>query len=203
MRELNECKTEIFRRSEQKIKKRKKQRSSVIAFCIMLFISLTVLWVTDFTELSSEKYKDNEAPHITRPDTTVKPNPPPPEATLSIVSAQITYPNNINNEAITLSQQDKIYGLYSFITDLFISAKEDTFLSGSSELNDGDNEGVNCGGNGNAARYTVRFIFSNGIEKEYILINDMLYDNSKNIIKLSEAQLTELLGTIDTNNLKE
>ncbi len=193
MRELNECKAEIFRRSEQKIKERKKKHMNFIAFCVILCISLTALSAIDLTLLSSEKNKDTENTHTTHYDTDI--SSPLPEATISIVGAQITYPHNINNETITVSQQDKIYGLYRFIEDSFISAKEDAFLSGSSELND---ENVNCGGNGNAARYTVRFIFSNGIEKEYMLIDDMLYGNPNNRIQLSEEQLNILLNILDT-----
>lgn len=193
MRELNECKAEIFRRSEQKIKERKKKHMNFIAFCVILCISLTALSAIDLTLLSSEKNKDTEKTHTTQYDTDI--SSPLPEATISIVGAQITYPHNINNETITVSQQDKIYGLYRFIEDSFISAKEDAFLSGSSELND---ENVNCGGNGNAARYTVRFIFSNGIEKEYMLIDDMLYGNPNNRIQLSEEQLNTLLNILDT-----
>lgn len=43
MRELNECRAEIFRRSEKRIRDRKRRRALVTAVCIPLCLMLTVL----------------------------------------------------------------------------------------------------------------------------------------------------------------
>ena len=46
MRELNECKAEVFRRSENRIKERKKNRNRILALCIPLCLILTVMSIT-------------------------------------------------------------------------------------------------------------------------------------------------------------
>lgn len=43
MRELNECTAEVFRRSEMRIKERRKKNKRILAFCIPLCF-VTVLW---------------------------------------------------------------------------------------------------------------------------------------------------------------
>jgi len=47
MRELNECKAEVFRRSEQRIKERRKRRR-ILALCMPLCVIIAVLSVTVF-----------------------------------------------------------------------------------------------------------------------------------------------------------
>ena len=42
MREINECTAEVFRRSEKRIKERKRNRNRILAFCIPLCLIVTV-----------------------------------------------------------------------------------------------------------------------------------------------------------------
>ena len=42
MREINECTAEVFRRSEKRIKERKRNRNRLLAFCIPLCLIVTV-----------------------------------------------------------------------------------------------------------------------------------------------------------------
>jgi len=42
MREINECTAEVFRRSENRIKERKRNRNRILAFCIPLCLIVTV-----------------------------------------------------------------------------------------------------------------------------------------------------------------
>ena len=46
MRELNECKAEVFRRSDNRIKERRRSFNRVLAFCIPLCLMLTIFSVT-------------------------------------------------------------------------------------------------------------------------------------------------------------
>ena len=46
MREINECTAEVFRRSENRIKERKRNRNRILALCIPLCLILTVWSVT-------------------------------------------------------------------------------------------------------------------------------------------------------------
>lgn len=42
MREINECTAEVFRRSEKRIKERKRNRNRILAFCVPLCLIVTV-----------------------------------------------------------------------------------------------------------------------------------------------------------------
>ena len=42
MREINECTAEVFRRSEKRIKERKRNRNRILMCCIPLLICITV-----------------------------------------------------------------------------------------------------------------------------------------------------------------
>ena len=46
MRELNECRAEVFRRSEKRIKERKRNRNRILMMCIPLCLIITVWSVT-------------------------------------------------------------------------------------------------------------------------------------------------------------
>jgi len=42
MRELNECKAEVFRRSDNRIKERRRKFNRVLALCVPLCLILTI-----------------------------------------------------------------------------------------------------------------------------------------------------------------
>ena len=46
MRDLKECQAEVFRRSEEKIKARRKTRNRILAACIPLFLTISI-WSMD------------------------------------------------------------------------------------------------------------------------------------------------------------
>lgn len=52
MRNLNECRAEVFRRSENRIKERKKRRNRMLACCIPLVLCVTVLVSTGLLDRS-------------------------------------------------------------------------------------------------------------------------------------------------------
>ena len=62
MRELNECKAEVFRRSESRIQERKKIRNRVLAWCIPLCLIGTIWSVTILPAMPSQERKNEAAP---------------------------------------------------------------------------------------------------------------------------------------------
>ena len=46
MRELNECKAEVFRRSDNRIKERRRKFNRVLALCVPLCLILTIFSIT-------------------------------------------------------------------------------------------------------------------------------------------------------------
>ena len=68
MRELNECKAEVFRRSENRIKERKRNRNRILAMCIPLCLIITVCSVTilpDMMPKGKNNAANETADHIT------------------------------------------------------------------------------------------------------------------------------------------
>ena len=69
MREINECTAEVFRRSENRIKERKRKRNRILAMCIPLCLIITIFSVTMLPGMLSvgmdsapeDGFSDNEA----------------------------------------------------------------------------------------------------------------------------------------------
>lgn len=61
MRELNACKAEVFRRSEKRIKERKRKRRRVIACCVPFCLCLAVLSVIYLPGVLMPKVKNESA----------------------------------------------------------------------------------------------------------------------------------------------
>ena len=61
MREINECTAEVFRRSEKRIKERKRNRNRILAFCIPLCLIVTVWSIMILPAMMPANKSDNNA----------------------------------------------------------------------------------------------------------------------------------------------
>ena len=61
MREINECTTEVFRRSEKRIKERKRNRNRILAFCIPLCLIVTIWSVMILPAMMPANKSNNSA----------------------------------------------------------------------------------------------------------------------------------------------
>ena len=61
MREINECTAEVFRRSEKRIKERKRNRNRILAFCIPLCLIVTVCSIMILPAMMPASKSDNSA----------------------------------------------------------------------------------------------------------------------------------------------
>ena len=61
MREINECTAEVFRRSEKRIKERKRNRNRILAFCIPLCLIVTVWSIMILPAMMPASKSDNNA----------------------------------------------------------------------------------------------------------------------------------------------
>ena len=61
MREINECTVEVFRRSEKRIKERKRNRNRILALCIPLCLIVTVWSVMILPAMLPASKSDNSA----------------------------------------------------------------------------------------------------------------------------------------------
>jgi len=61
MREINECTAEVFRRSEKRIKERKRNRNRILAFCIPLCLIVTIWSVMILPAMMPANKSNNSA----------------------------------------------------------------------------------------------------------------------------------------------
>ena len=61
MREINECTAEVFRRSEKRIKERKRNRNRILAFCVPLCLIVTVWSIMILPAMMPASKSDNNA----------------------------------------------------------------------------------------------------------------------------------------------
>lgn len=61
MREINECTAEVFRRSEKRIRERKRNRNSILAFCIPICLIVTVWSIMILPAIMPASKSDNDA----------------------------------------------------------------------------------------------------------------------------------------------
>lgn len=61
MREINECTAEVFRRSEKRIKERKRNRNRILAFCVPLCLIVTVWSIMILPAMMPASKSDNSA----------------------------------------------------------------------------------------------------------------------------------------------
>ena len=70
MREIDECKAEVFRRSQKRIKERKKKLNHILSLCIPLFLVVTVCSVMIMPEMMPKKAVKNAAEGVIEDSTT-------------------------------------------------------------------------------------------------------------------------------------
>ena len=192
MRELNECKAEIFRRSEERIKHRKAVRSRILTACIPLCVILTfwsVFILPAMMPAGKEGAQENNNPgnNTDAPD--------------SFISAEIAYSEDGVLIRKSLSENEQITSLYCSILDLFNEA-----AISASGIDGVKNENSNGSGNTSQGSNSVErnnivitFVSSMGQRSVFTLNDNVLYDNlNKRKILLSQKQAEEFIALAES-----
>lgn len=177
MRELNECKAEIFRRSEKRIKERKRKRNRLIAFCVPLCICLAVISTSINFGMMGAKSGDSE----------------------TFAGREEKSTDISNFIKVEISNRDQSAENYKIITDsdkinsILILLDSDADENGSA-VNPEDNSSGDFD-------YLITFTDRNGYEAVYKIKGNILFDvNSNNQKHISDEQLTELITILGLTN---
>ena len=195
MRELNECKAEVFRRSEERIKQRKKTRNRVLACCIPLCLCLAVCSAAFLPAmLSSEKSAKNEAA-----DMLAKEEYEYSEGNLvcSYVTAEIKNMNGTAEDYQEIRDKAEVTRIFEVLYSVFPnkngSSKEDKEFGQESDVQDYD---TNAGSK--KTEYKITLTAADGSYTVYILSDNELCNLSTGqTTVLSDEQLTELKETLN------
>lgn len=197
MRNFEERKAEVFRRSEKRIKERKRNRNRILAMCIPLCLLITVLSVTILPSLLPA-YNKNMA------------NDGTPEAvggltstSAEFVSVSVSGDGLTQQTGILVENMDKVAQIYYSIDSAFVNAGESdnkhSAGSGTTEekVEDyGDNfsqsESTNL-----ASGYMITFTTGIGTQSVYTLNGYVLTDNDTNkSVTLTDTQRLQILDQL-------
>lgn len=228
MRNLEDCKTEVFRRSEERIKERKRKRNRVLAWCIPLYLLLVAggIYIRPLLEPVDEVARTNAGPT------------PVPDRVLGGMNFEL-YGQAVEYVSVTLMEgtgskavakkftdAETLGNLYGCMAMYFNLSGADAI--GGVDGADGTTGGVTgaTGTEGIApemgwdtieeeiklkyeleekpADYTIVFLESTGEETVLRLYENNLYNESNGcVMMLSDAQLTELKSKLEQAVAKE
>lgn len=193
MREINECTAEIFRRSEKRIKERRRNRNRILALCIPSCLIVIVWSVMILPEMMpAMRIKENAA-----------------EETIGYAEAIVC--GCCSYTAVEIQNFDLVPEYYEEVTDKVAVTK--IFSAVHSLLTDVDGSYQNADENYNANEanghndltgptsklkgYTIIFTTEDGLQTVYNLSkNTLLNVNTNETAVLSDAQVAELMTVL-------
>lgn len=216
MRTLEDCKAEVFRRSEERIKERKRKRNRMLACCIPLCLLLVTggLYVRPLFEAMDEMAKSGGTNRM--PDRVVGGMDTSLRGDVTEYSS-VSVTKGTGSEAVTLKVTDveTMGDLCGFMAMYFDMSE--TKESYSEDGTDGSIEGLDkltvkaeiatgtdyamivdelkekYGLEEKRADYMIVFRESTGVEKVFCLLENSLYnENTGCMVRLSDEQLTVL-----------
>ncbi len=203
MRELNECKAEVFRRSDNRIKERKRSRNRILALCLPLCLVLTILSVTTLPAIMpvGEESLDGVTDDVSTNDF---------EANSSDVNSKenncvsVTVSGNGSERTITdaSSVENVFYQIHDILEaneGYMNSASNNNFIvNNSGECVPPVNEQYKPN---NIEKYTITLMSSDGSEQVFELYGAVLDDvESEKKIMLTKEQLNKLTAALELLN---
>ena len=195
MREINECTAEVFRRSEKRIKERKRNRNRILALCIPLCLIVTVWSVMILPAmLPASKSNDNAAmgENIGSADGT--------EA--AFVRVEVMSTGSATQSFIQKDDANEVEQIYYNVQSSFVSSGEGNNGSAESAEDDAmteENKDYSQSGTTTDlfSGYRIIFTAENGIQKIYSLVGDKLINEAtKQETILTEDQRSNLLNML-------
>ena len=185
MRNFEERKTEIFRRSEERIKECKAKRNHILVVCVTFCFILTILSVTILPAVF-------------------------PTETDSFVSVDITGVDENGAQTETVTDSAKVNEIYSAILNLYKASDAGTSLEGNHTQDSGAIKGDSYGSESSGTKndgnslvildivlkkeYRICFNTADGSEIQFVLRKNILCNTENDTrIRLSKKQIEELL----------
>ena len=191
MRELKECTAEVFRRSEKRIKDRKRNRNRLLVLCLPLCLVVTALSVTLLPALMAAERRHDNAVEMdvgygdgNDAETTLE------SLGISCAYTAVALQGAAHSEMVT--DRAAIANLYDTIRSIFAHADGE----GQGDVGDVAEESADLDQTESAEKreeYTILFSNKEGEQTVYHLVgNTLLHEGTNETVRLSDAQVAEL-----------
>lgn len=188
MRDLNECQAEVFRRSETRIKERRKARNRILALCIPLCLIVTVWSVMILpTMLPARESSDNAAEGIVEENVG--------SIVCSYTEVEIQNVSKFPEHYEKLTDKIAVTKIFSSIHSLFVGVDGADHAGGG--LPDADGDDNQTGNTSNPTGYMITFSTEDGSQTVYNLNDNTLLNMMTNeTVILTDTQVAELKAAL-------
>ena len=196
MREINECTAEVFRRSEKRIKERKRNRKRILVFCIPLCLIVTVWSIMILPAMMPANKSDNNAGEgmdimgsVDGTDT-------------AFVRVEIMSIGTATQSTILKDDADEVAQIYYTVQSSFVRSGEGNKESANDKAEDDalteENKDYSQSGTTNlSSGFRIIFTTENGAQTVYSLSGDKLInETTKQETILTKDQRTNLLNML-------
>lgn len=195
MREINECTAEVFRRSEKRIKERKRNRNRILALCIPLCLIVTVWSVMILPAMMPANKSNNSAGEgmdmMGGVDGT----------DAAFVRVEVMSTGTATQSTILKDDVDEVAQIYYTVQSSFVSSGGGNKESVNEEAEDDaltENKDYSQSGTTNlSSGFRIIFTTENGTQTIYSLSGDKLInETTKQETTLTEDQRSNLLDML-------
>ena len=195
MREINECTAEVFRRSEKRIKERKRNRNRILAFCIPLCLIVTVWSIMILPAMMPASKSDNNAGEGMDIMGSVD------GTDASFVRVEIMSIGTATQSTIQKDDATEVAQIYSTLQSSFVNSGGGNKESVNEEAEDDaltENKDYSQSGTTNlSSGFRIIFTTDNGAQTIYSLSGDKLInEKTKQETILTEDQRSNLMNML-------
>ena len=195
MREINECTAEVFRRSEKRIKERKRNRNRILAFCIPLCLIVTVWSIMILPAMMPASKSDNNAGEGMDIMGSVD------GTDIAFVRVEVMSSGTATQSTILKDDAAEVAQIYYTVQSSFVNSGGGNKESVSEEAEDDaltENKDFSQSGTTNlSSGFRIIFTTENGTQTIYSLSEDKLInETTKQETILTEDQRSNLLNML-------
>ena len=195
MREINECTAEVFRRSEKRIKERKRNRNRILAFCVPLCLIVTVWSIMILPAMMPANKSNNSAGEGMDIMGGVD------GADAAFVRVEIMSIGTATQSTIQKDDATEVAQIYSTMQSSFVNSSGGNKESVNEEAEDDaltENKDFSQSGTTNlSSGFRIIFTTENGAQTIYSLSGDKLINETmKQETILTEDQRSNLLNML-------
>ncbi len=184
MRELNECKAEVYRRSEERIKERRRKRNRVFACGTPICLGIAVWAVMTLPQMVFDgkiSIGSDDAAEVEIIDISD-----------TFVQVEIQSGDQSVEYYEKIAKTDTVLDIYAAISEIFTTSDNNSNME-NKELWESENIADASAAATEKEIYTITFAKKSGLETVFILESNALLDvDNNNTIYLSLEQLDEL-----------
>lgn len=185
MREINECTAEVFRRSEKRIQRRKRNRNHILTLCFSFCLIVTA-WTVVLPAMMSNLIKKSEtAPEMVGDGSE--------SFDCTYTAVEIQNDDLLPEHCEKVTDEAAVAKIFSAIDSLFEEVGR-TDQNGGAETNEGDGNLAQPGSTSPWKSYTITFTTEDGSQTVYNLSgNSLLNVDTNETVVLSDNQVAELM----------